>query len=76
MSSENHLPDSPPPEVERAIAAASQACDELDATGHRIHFGLEQDARSVAVELRDLRGNQLSTLTPNDALQIASEWLD
>jgi hypothetical protein len=61
--------------VERAIAAASQAYDELTATGHQIHFGIEQDARKVAVELRDLRGNPLSTLSPNDALQIASEWL-
>ena len=76
MSSEDHLPDSPPPEVARAIEAASQACDELNATGHQIHFGIERDARTVAVELRDLRGNQLSTLSPNDALQIASEWLD
>lgn len=71
MSVEDHLPDSPPPEVERAIEAASYAYDELNATGQTVHFGLEHGDRAVAVELRDLDGNQLSTLSPSDALQLA-----
>ncbi len=75
MTRQNHLPDSPPPEVERAIAAASRAYEELNAVGHKVHFGLRHGHRRLAVELQDLRGNQVSPLTPNDALQLAGEWL-
>jgi hypothetical protein len=69
MSSENRLPESPPPEVARAIAAASHAYDELSATGQQVHFDDSEGA--VAVQLRDLQGNPLSTLSASDALQIA-----
>lgn len=75
MRSHSQLPESPPPEVHREIAAASAACDELDATGHRVHFDLARNSQKVSVELRDLRGNQLSALSPADALQLAAEWL-
>ena len=70
MSLEEHLPQIPPPEVRRAIEAASEAFDVLSATGQQVHFGFEQGAQ-VAVELRDLDGNSLSTLSPSDALQLA-----
>lgn len=72
MSLENHLPESPPPEVRRAIEAASEAYDVLNATGQRVHFGFDQQGQAVAVELRDLDGNPLSTLTASDALQLAA----
>lgn len=71
MSLEQQLPQSPPPEVERAIAVAADAYDQLDASGQRIHFGLELGERTVAVELRDLSGNQLSELSPSEALALA-----
>lgn len=72
MSLEHHLPESPPPEVRRAIAAASEAYDVLSATGQQVHFGFDQGARAVEVELRDLDGNPLSTLSPSDALALAT----
>ena len=71
MSLEEHLPESPPPEVRRAIEAASEAYEVLNATGQQVHFGLDQGAHTVAVELRDLDGNPLSALSPSDALQLA-----
>jgi hypothetical protein len=71
MSLENHLPGSPPPEVRRAIDAASEAYDVLSATGQQVHFGFDRGAQAVEVELRDLDGNSLSTLSPSDALAFA-----
>ena len=69
MSLEQHLPASPPPEVRRAIESASEAYEVLNATGQQVHF--EQGDRAVAVELQDLDGNALSTLSPSDALELA-----
>ena len=71
MILENHQPSSPPPEVQRAIAAASNAYEVLSGAGQQVHFGLDQGARAVAVELQDLAGNSLTTLSPSDALQLA-----
>jgi hypothetical protein len=69
MNSDNLLPESPPPEVARAIAAALDAYEELSATGQQIHF--DDSDGAVAVELQDLDGNPLSTLSASEALQIA-----
>ena len=71
MSPENHLPTSPPPAVERAIAAASDAYEVLRGAGHQVHFGMDRSAEAVAVELRDLAGYSLSPLSPGDVLQLA-----
>lgn len=71
MSHENHLPASPPPEVQRAIEAASEAYEVLSSTGQQVHFGFDASAQAVAVELRDLAGNPLSPLSPSDALGLA-----
>jgi hypothetical protein len=65
------LPKSPPPEVASALAVASDAYDQLSAAGHQIHFGFNQLGGRFAVELQDLHGNPLSTLSGSDALQIA-----
>jgi hypothetical protein len=60
-----------PLEVERAIVIASDAYEQLSATGHQIHFDFDRADGGFAVELQDLNGNQLSTLSGSDALQIA-----
>jgi hypothetical protein len=60
-----------PPEVERAIVVASDAYEQLSATGHQIHFDFDRAAGGFAVELQDLNGNPLSTLSGSEALQIA-----
>jgi hypothetical protein len=69
MSSNNLLPKSPPPEVESAIEAASHAYEDLGATGQQVHFDDSEGA--VVVELQDLEGNPLSTLSASEALLIA-----
>jgi hypothetical protein len=69
MNSDNLLPDSPPPEIANAIAAASHAYEELSATGQQVHFDDSEGA--VAVELQDLEGNPLSTLSASEALALA-----
>ena len=71
MSADNRLPKSPPPEVARAIAAASDVYEELSATGQQIHFGFGSSRGTVAVELQDLDGNPLSTLSASEALEFA-----
>jgi hypothetical protein len=72
MSLEDQLPESPPPEVTQAIEVASEAYEVLSATGQQVHFGLDPWARALEVELRDLHGNPLSTLSASDALQLAA----
>jgi hypothetical protein len=71
VSSDNFLPDSPPPEVARAIAAASQVYQELNAHGQQIHFGYDGAEGVVTAELQDLDGNPLSTLSAGEALELA-----
>ena len=66
------LPDSPPPEVTRAISAASHAYEQLSATGQQIHFAAAHPAGGVAVVVQDLDGNPLSTISVSKALRIAS----
>ncbi|HTW11263.1 MAG TPA: hypothetical protein VME01_00855 [Solirubrobacteraceae bacterium] len=65
------MPPSPPPEVEEAISVASQAYEELSATGQQVHFEIDAPNRAVDVELRDLHGNPLSTISASEALRIA-----
>jgi hypothetical protein len=60
-----------PPDVEKAMAAALDAYDHLSATGHQIHFDFDLAGGGFAVELQDLNGNPLSTLSGSEALQIA-----
>ncbi len=72
MSSEVDLPDAPPLEVLRDIAAAAEAYEQLSSRGRRVHFGLDTTAGTVAIELRDLTGARVTRLSPSDALQLAA----
>jgi hypothetical protein len=67
------LPSAPPHEVLGAIAAADRIYQELALDGHELHF--QQDPRSsrVTIQLRDLTGKALRTITPSEALEIACE---
>jgi hypothetical protein len=66
------FPITPPPEVTEAIGAASQACDELTATGQQLHFTMDHPTGALAVELLDLAGNPLTTISASEALRIAA----
>jgi len=65
------VPATPPPEVEAAISVAAQAYDELNATGQQLHFGETPSDGKLAVELQDLSGAPLSTISASEALRIA-----
>jgi hypothetical protein len=65
------VPSTPPLEVSEAIGAASQAYEELNATGQQLHFTVDQPTGALEVELRDLDGNPLSTISASEALRIA-----
>jgi hypothetical protein len=65
------MPASPPDEVMTAISAASSAYDRLEAGGQHLHFALDEPNRGLSVEVHDLSGNVLSTISPSDVLAIA-----
>jgi hypothetical protein len=65
------FPQTPPPEIIEAIDAAAQAYDELTATGQQLHFTVDQPSGALAVELLDLDGNPLTTISASEALRIA-----
>jgi len=68
---EPSFPDTPPPEVTRAIHVASRAYEQLSATGQQLHFRVQRPSGGLAVELQDLDGNPLSTISASEALRIA-----
>jgi len=65
------VPCTPPLEVTAAIGAASAAYEALHATGQQLHFTVDQPTGALKVELRDLAGNPLSTISASEALRIA-----
>ena len=65
------FPASPPPELSDAIAAAAQAYDDLEASGRRLHFAVDPPTGRLSIEVHDLSGNVLSTLTPGEVLDVA-----
>lgn len=65
------FPQMPPPEVTQAISVASRAYEQLSATGQQLHFRVQGATGSLAVELQDLDGNPLSTISASEALRIA-----
>lgn len=68
---DSSFPQTPPPEVTQAIDVASNAYDQLSATGQQLHFSVNTPTGGVAVELRDLDGNPLFTISASEALRIA-----
>jgi hypothetical protein len=66
------VPDSPPPEVLDAIAAAGRAYQDLQAHGRELRFSTDDEHGGVSVEVTDLDGNALRTLSPSAALDAAA----
>jgi len=65
------FPQTPPPEITEAIDAAAQAYDKLTATGQQLHFTVDRPSGELFVELLDLDGNPLTTISASEALRIA-----
>ncbi len=65
------FPSTPPPELTDAIAAAAQSYDNLEAGGRRLHFAVDPPTGRLSIEVHDLTGNVLSTVTPSQVLDVA-----
>ncbi len=64
--------DWPPPEVWDEVDRAARAWDELRARGRELDFAPGGEDGRPAITLRDLGGNALRTLSPADAIALAS----
>jgi hypothetical protein len=64
-------PDTPPPEVQRELAAAARACQALAAQGKELRFDRSADGR-VQVELIDVCGQPLD-VTPTGLFQLLQQ---
>jgi hypothetical protein len=71
-SASSALPDSPPPGVLRAIAAAGAAYDRLEASGRRLHFALAPDTGELTVVVLDLEGTPVGTVPAHRVLDLAA----
>ena len=65
-------PEWPPQRVWREVDDAAQVWDDLHAQGHQVHFEIDEESGRVAIEMRDLNGRTLDTLSPSETLAIAS----
>ena len=65
------IPASPPDEVLAAIARAAEACDELEASGRRVSFSLDEGHGGLQSRLHDAGGNVITVLTPRQVLAFA-----
>jgi hypothetical protein len=65
-------PEWPPQRVWREVDDAAQVWDDLHEQGCEVHFEIDEQSGRLAIEMRDLEGNVLETLSPSDALAIAA----
>jgi hypothetical protein len=63
------LPAAPPPELDAAMAAAAQRAGVLAASDRELNFVVDQNGE-LRVEMRDLAGNVVKTLSPTQAISI------
>lgn len=65
------LPSAPPDEVLEQMHEANEVGERLRAQNRELHFEPDQDGR-VTIELRTLDGSVVRTLSPSEALDVAS----
>jgi hypothetical protein len=65
-------PEWPPESVWREVDDAAQVWEELHAQGREIHFEIDDQSGRLTIEMRDLDGAAVGTLSPFEALSIAS----
>jgi len=62
----------PPKRVWREVDEAALVWDDLQAQGCELHFEVDEDSGRLIIEMRDLDGEVLGTVSPSEALVIAS----
>ncbi len=66
------IPALPPDEVLDEIGAAADRADELWADGRELHFRNDEASGRVIVEVRDLTGRVIRTISPSESLGVLS----
>ena len=62
----------PPAEVLDAVGTAADVYEQLQATGHHVHFDLKANSGELTIQLLDADGNLLRTLSPGELLEITT----
>lgn len=65
-------PEWPPESVWREVDDAAKVWEELHAQGCEIHFEVDEQSGRLAIEMRDLDGGAVGTLSASEAVSIAS----
>jgi uncharacterized FlaG/YvyC family protein len=66
------LPASPPSSVLSDVEQAGRRVGELWDAGRELHFDIDRGSGRVFVQVRDLAGNVIRTISPSEALDIMS----
>jgi hypothetical protein len=62
----------PPQSVWREVDHAARVWSDLRADGRELHFELDEESGRLAIEMRDLAGNVLTSVSLSEVLAIAS----
>jgi hypothetical protein len=66
------FPSSPPRQVLDEISAAGAAYQRLRAQGRELVFSPDEQTGALTIKLRDQSGNDLRTVSPSEAIDIAA----
>ena len=66
------IPSAPPPEVLAQMKAAGEAYAALQSEGYEVHYSHDPLTHKVTAELRDREGAVVRTLTPSEAIALAT----
>lgn len=69
-------PSTPPQRVLDAVAVAYRSYEWLEADAMHLHFRLQTGRRKVVVEMQDLSGRVLSTVSVGQVVAMATAGLD
>jgi hypothetical protein len=67
------FPSSPPQEVLDSIRPARRIYHELRADGHQLHFSTDRRSGRITIEVKDRDGKIIRTLSPSEAVDLATE---
>jgi len=66
------IPAEPPPDALRDVDRAAARADELWHDKRELHFEMNEDSGRVVVQVRDLDGGVIRTISPSEALDVMS----
>lgn len=66
------VPHTPPRAVLQDVARAGNAYQQLWSIGTHVHFIADAAHRTVTIQVQDLHGNTLGTISPSETLRLAA----